>query len=121
MTHKQGQMIGPSPPPDETPFTQALAEGSVSPLANAAVGDLLQDMGARLSTDDVSLELAALRLVLYRLLTEHYDLPSLSTLLARVVTTALQAARTSHHLRQQDATDLLDAITTILQELGNGQ
>jgi hypothetical protein len=121
MTQDQDQIAGPSPPEDETPFTRALAEGSVSPLADAAVGGLLSQMGTRISTDDVSLELAALRIVLYRLLTEHYDLPSLSTLLARVVTVALHAARTSHHVRQQDATELLDAITTILQELGGGR
>ena len=121
MTQDQDRIAGPSPPDQETPFSRALAERSVSPLANAAVGGLLGDMGTRISADDVSLELAALRIVLYRLLTEHYDLPSLATLLARVVNVALQAARTSHHVRQQDATDLLDAITTILQELGDGR
>jgi hypothetical protein len=120
MTHRQTRRDDPSPE-GETPFTQALAERSVAPLVRAAAGGLLDDMGSHMATDDVSLELAALRITLYRLLTEHYDLPSLATLLARVVTVALQAARTSHHVRQQDATDLLDAITIILQELGDSR
>jgi hypothetical protein len=110
----------PNEPSDRpSPFAAALTARDLAPLTEAPVGSLLEQLTQQVKSDDVSLELAALRLLLYRLLTEQHDLPQLSTLLARVVTVALHAARTTYHVRQHDAADLLDAVTVILQELGD--
>lgn len=101
----------------ESPFDEALATGNLNPLTTADVSKLVRQIETKIAIDDVALELAALRLVLFRLLTEHHDLPSLATLVARVVTVSLQAARTSHQVRKESANDVLDAINAILSEL----
>lgn len=105
------------PDPGESPFAEALAAGDLSPLTAAEVPRLVRQIESHIALDDVALELAALRLVLFRLLTEHHDLPSLATLVARVVTVSLHAARTSHQVRKESANDVLDAINAILAEL----
>lgn len=106
-----------APPADETPYAQALAAGCLDPLIDDPAVALLEDMRARVPADDVSLEIAALRMMLYRLLTEHHDLPSLVPLLTRVVSMAIQAARARQALSGKGAEDLLAAVATIVDEL----
>jgi hypothetical protein len=117
MNHPPPQSPGNSPPAPESPFTRALETATFDPLAGSPVGRLLTHMSDRGSDGDLVPELQSLRLLLYRLLTEQYDLPSLVPLVTRVVEVSLQAARTNHRVHDGAAADVLDAVTVILQEL----
>lgn len=106
-----------APPPDDTPYVRALAAGSLDPLVDDPAVALLVQMRDRVQTDDVSLEIAALHLLLYRLLIEHHDLPSLVPLVTRMVSAATQAARVRQAISGKGAEDLLAAVATIVDEL----
>ena len=106
-----------APPADPTPYACALAAGNLDPLMHDPASTLLEEMGTRVPANDVSLEIAALRLLLLRLLTEHHDLPSLIPLMTRVIAVAIQAARMRRSLDGQGAEELLGAVATILDEV----
>lgn len=110
-----------APPADPAPYALALAAAHLDPLMNDPAAALLAAMQTRVPDNDVSPEIAALRLLLYRLLTEHHDLPSLVPLLTRVVSAAIQAARMRRSLDGQGAEELLGAVATILDELASSQ
>ena len=103
--------------PDPTPYDRALASRSIDPLMDGPAMSLVSALRPGSEDDHVSLEIAALHLVIHRLLTEQHDLPSLATHLSRVVAVAIQAARARQSLSGKGAEDLLAAVATIVDEL----
>ncbi len=114
MTRPQPEAIASTT--ESASYDQALAIGRLDPILRNPAVMLLDDLRTRLPSTDVSLEIAALRLLLYRLTVSTHDLPSLGPLMTRVVAVAIQAAQVRRTLDGHGAEELLGAVATILDE-----
>jgi hypothetical protein len=98
-------------------FQARLDAGDYRGLFGSRIGGL---MAQAASESGVSDELAILRIVMARLLTEEHDPVTLAKSIARVAAVSIQAARVQRAISGQVAESLTDAITSILAEFGDG-
>jgi hypothetical protein len=98
-------------------FRQRLAAGDYRGLFGEHLGALMAQAAADGGVKD---ELAVLRIVMARLLTEEDDPVTLAKAVARVASVSIQAARAQRAINGQQAEGLTDALTTLLAELEAG-
>lgn len=98
-------------------FRARLDAGDYRGLFGERIDGLMQQAAAAVSVDD---ELAVLRIVLARLLTEEEDPVTLAKAVARITAVSIQAVRTKRLLSGQVAEGLTEAITQILAEFEAG-
>jgi hypothetical protein len=103
------------PTPDSTAaFRARLENGDYRDLFGDQLAEVMAQAAAEAGVAD---ELGALRVVMARLLAEEDDLEVLATLIARIASVSVQAARAQRAISGQLAEGMTDAITTILLEL----
>ena len=98
-------------------FRARLETGDYRGLFGERLGALMTQAAAETGVDD---EIAILRIVMARLITEEDDPVTLAKEISRVAAVSIQAARARRAINGQLAEGLTEALTSILTELDGG-
>lgn len=112
-----------SPDPQETrrlAFLERLEQGEYAALFDENVSRVIAQAAQAMRERGPDDEIGALRFVMARLLAEEDDPAKLASSVTRVVTAAIQAARTRRAIGGDTAESLTGALTQILAELDEG-
>lgn len=101
-------------------FLKRLEQGEYAALFDDNVSRVIAQAAQAMKDHGPDDEIGALRFVLARLLAEEVDPTKLATSVTRVVTAAMQAARTRRAIGGETAEGLTSALTHILAELDEG-
>ncbi len=100
-----------------TPYEEALASGELTRLLDTPINRLIQAAAVDAGQRGVVDELGALRIVLTRLVNEVEDLDLLTANVTRVVSVALQAARTQRLIGEGTMEMIAGPLHLIIDEI----
>ncbi len=101
-------------------FLERLEQGEYAALFDENVGRVIAQAAQAMRERGPDDEIGALRFVMAKLLAEENDPAKLASSVTRVVTAAMQAARTGRAIGGESAEGLTSALTQILAELDEG-
>jgi hypothetical protein len=101
-------------------FLERLEKGEYAALFDENVSRVIAQAAQAMQERGPDDEIGALRFVMARLLAEERDATKLASSVTRVVTAAVQAARTRRAIGGETAEGLTSALTQILVELDEG-
>ena len=103
-------------------FSDGRRDNVLGPLIEERLADVLATLSGRGDTGDLLDEaIAALRVVLAKVLAEEEDAGRLATSIPRIVDSVVRAVRARRAVSGAVAEDLTEALTQILIELGVGE
>lgn len=101
-------------------FLERLEKGEYAALFDENLSRVIAQAAQAMKERGPDDEIGALRFVMARLLAEEPDVTKLASSVTRVVTAAMQAARTGRTIGGETAEGLTGALTQILAELDEG-